>query len=254
MYSQIKKLEALCQQALLIRTGKSFTLTHAGMQLYQQSQSILASLSTLEHTFKNDPEKEGSIKIISPGSLGLKLYPSLLSVQEKHPKLTIDYRFSSNSAIEHALVNHTVDIGLMTRQPQKQGISAHPAGQETLYLVTPSKLKTITWKSLILLGFINHPDGEHHTNLLLGENYKEFVHYTQFPLKGFSNQISLILDPVSRGLGFTVLPGYAIEYFKQQTLITTYALNKPVNEVVYLRHQQHLLPNRVKYIKNKMLS
>jgi hypothetical protein len=54
---------------------------------------------------------------------------------------------------------------------------------------------------------------------LLSENLTEFEHVEQFQNKGFSSQISLILEPVSKGLGFTVLPLYAAKAYQSPDLI-----------------------------------
>jgi DNA-binding transcriptional LysR family regulator len=87
---------------------------------------------------------------------------------------------------------------------------------------------------LMALGFIDHPDGSHHAGLLLGANYPEFQHSNLFPRKGFSNQIGLILEPVSMGLGFTVLPAHAVEAFPNPQFIKAHRLAKPVRETLYL--------------------
>jgi DNA-binding transcriptional LysR family regulator len=97
------------------------------------------------------------------------------------------------------------------------------------------------------LGFISHPDAKHHAQLLLSENFNEFKHIDQFPRHGFSNQISLILEPVSRGLGFTILPHQAALAFNKQNEICIHTLATPVSETLYLcYHQKKPLPARVK--------
>lgn len=88
------------------------------------------------------------------------------------------------------------------------------------------------------LGFIDHPDGSHHAGLLLGANYPKFQHSSMFVKKGFSNQISLILEPVSMGLGFTVLPAYAVDAFQHPELVRSHRLPNPVSETLYLGVQR----------------
>ncbi|MFT5294634.1 MAG: DNA-binding transcriptional LysR family regulator [Colwellia sp.] len=61
----------------------------------------------------------------------------------------------------------------------------------------------------------HHPDSEHHVQQLLSKNFSEFEHTNQFEHKGFSNQISLIWEPVSRELGFTVLPLHTVNAFSK---------------------------------------
>jgi DNA-binding transcriptional LysR family regulator len=86
----------------------------------------------------------------------------------------------------------------------------------------------------VRLGFIGHPDGAHHAGLLLAANFPEFQHSNLFEKKGFSNQIGLILQAVSIGLGFTVLPAHAVETFKNPELISSHRLANPVSETIHL--------------------
>lgn len=112
--------------------------------------------------------------------------------------------------------------------------------------MTPASQTSLSWEALLQLGFIDHPDGAHHAKLLLGANYPEFEHSDQLPNRGFSNQIGLILEPVSRGLGFSVLPAYAVEAFARQDKITAHRLPVAVSETIYLcRRRQAVLPRRV---------
>lgn len=235
----VRKLEEQLGADLLVRQGKQFSLSGAGERLYTEAQRILFALSNLEQTVGEDPPFEGSVRIMSPGSVGLKLYPHLLALQSKHPKLVIDYRFAPNSDVETAIGASDVDLGFMTSRPTLADVSCTPVAQESLLLVTPATVKEPDWDTLMNLGFIDHPDGSHHASLLLGANYPEFQHSNLFPKKGFSNQIGLILEPVSMGLGFTVLPAHAVEAFEKREHIRAHRLANPVSETLYLCLPRH---------------
>ncbi|MCG9748418.1 LysR family transcriptional regulator [Shewanella sp. Isolate8] len=246
----VRKLEEQFDTQLLLREGKKFSLTHAGRQLYQQGQAILQSLAQLEQGIKQDPPFAGEVRLISPGSVGLKLYGELLELQCAHPELSLDYRFASNAGVESAIAAMEADIGLMTRQPELTEVQAEPIAKEPLLLVTPASQETVSWEALQQMGFFDHPDGAHHAKLLLGANYPEFEHSDQLPNRGFSNQIGLILEPVSRGLGFTVLPAYAVEAFARQELIRAHRLPNAVSEPIYLcRRRRSVLAKRVESVR-----
>ncbi len=249
----IRKLEEHLGKPLLIRQGKQFTLSEAGERLYREAREIILSLSNLEQRVGEDPAYEGVVRVMSPGSVGLKLYPHLLELQQQHPKLVIDYRFAPNSGVEEALATHGVDIGFMTSPPTLDEISVKPIAEEALLLVTPKGVPAPGWEQLLQLGFIDHPDGAYHAGLLLGANYTEFQHSSLFEKKGFSNQISLILEPVSMGFGFTVLPAYAVDAFQKPQRIKTHPLSNPVSETLYLGISRHRsIPNRVSTIINEV--
>jgi DNA-binding transcriptional LysR family regulator len=247
----IKKLEQQLDSALLIREGKSFTLTDSGKQLYQQGNEILQSLFSLKQSITQDNEFEGVVTVKSPGSIGLKLYPYLLEIQQQHKNLIFNYEFSPNKAIETSLTEHQCDIGLMTTLAKQDKLRSEKISNEALVLITANNIKNINWQTLLDIGFIAHPDAAHHSHLLLSENFEEFEHVGQFKQVGFSNQISLILEPVSKGIGFTVLPIHAAKAFHKQENISIHHLTKSISEPIYLCHNPATLDTqRSKYIRS----
>jgi DNA-binding transcriptional LysR family regulator len=246
---QVRKLEEYLGQQLLIREGKRFTLTTAGDRLYHEGQKLILSLSDLEQQVGLDPSHEGIVRVASPGSVGLKLYPHLLGLQKRYPKLVIDYRFAPNSDIEKLIAEHKVDIGIMTSLSTLSEVSLKAIAEEELLLVTPNDITEPSWEQLLALGFIDHPDGAYHASQLLSVNFSQFQHANQFKHSGFSNQINLILEPVSMGLGFTVLPSHAVEAFKEANKVTVHQLTHRVMESLYLgTHRNKFTPNRIKTV------
>ncbi|MBM7454947.1 DNA-binding transcriptional LysR family regulator [Oceanisphaera litoralis] len=242
----VRKLEAHFGVTLLVRQGKGFTLTDAGERLYTRAGDILQSLSGLEQHVGQDPAFEGLVRVMSPGSVGLKLYPQLLGLQRRHPGLVIDYRFAPNASVEQAVANNSTDMGLMTQPSALEAVRCRAIAREALLLVTPAAVSKPDWPALLALGFINHPDCAHHAGLLLSANFAEFEHVGQFQHSGFSNQIGLILAPVSLGLGFTVLPAHAVAAFPQPESIRAHALPRPVSETIYVAtHRHRPVANRV---------
>ena len=251
---QVKKLEQQLNTALLIREGKTFSLTNAGILLRQQGQHLLHSSAELEKSLQQDDPYIGTIKIATPGSIGLKLYPYLLDLQQQHKALAIHYKFSPNKSIEQDLLERKIDLGIVTELGRGENIVSEKIAIEPLVLVTAKSIKTINWQTLLNLGFVGHPDAEHHAHALLSKNYPEFEHINQFQQQGFSNQISLILEPVSRGFGFTVLPLHAANAFNKSNEIKLHPLEHTVNETLYLcQNRQSLQSNRSIYIKNAII-
>lgn len=251
----IKKLEQQLEVPLLIREGRGFSLTESGYSLYTKGLELLRSAAELESLVKNDEPHQGTIKIASPGSVGLKLYPFLLDIQQAHPNLIIDYAFSPNKDIEDRLAARKIDLGLITNLTTHHNLVCHKVAVEPLVLVTSCDISNVNWPLLLALGFMSHPDAAHHGQLLLSQNFTEFEHVAQFTHRGFSNQISLILEPVSRGLGFTVLPLYAVKAFSRQDLICIHPLTNTVNENLYLcSNRQAILSKRSQFIRDHIIN
>lgn len=245
----VRKLEEQLGQALLIRQGKSFSLTGTGERLYQEGRKLILSLENLEEQVGLDPTHEGLVRVASPGSVGVKLYPYLLALQACYPELVIDYRFAPNGDVERLIAEQKIDIGLMSCTSSMSEVSLRAIAEESLLLVTPAAVSEPSWDRLIALGFIDHPDGAHHASQLLSVNFPEFQHSNQFKRSGFSNQINLILEPVSLGLGFTVLPRHAVSSFKDPDKVKIHLLGNNVSEVLYVAtHGSRFSPNRVKTV------
>ncbi len=245
----IRKLEEHLDVPLLVRKGKQFELTDAGQRLYEESYPIIKALSDLERCVQADPPYAGEVKLMSPGSVGLRLYPKLLELQQSHPTLIIDYRFAPNSEIEKSIAESLADIGLMTQPSSIVDVQCRPVAEEALVLVTPKSVKRPNWRQLQALGFVGHPDGHHHATLLLRDNYPEFEHIELIEKKGFSNQINLILEPVAKGFGFTVLPTHAVEAFPGRESVNVHRLEKPVSETLYLATRAKVkLANRIETV------
>ncbi|ASP37629.1 LysR family transcriptional regulator [Bacterioplanes sanyensis] len=251
----IHKLEQQLGHTLLERQGKGFALSNHGERLYQRGRQLLQQWQGLEQHVREDPEDEGVVHILSPGSIGLKFYPQCLELQQRHPKLVVDYRFAPNLAIEQALVAGEADVGLLTELPRHGELLCQPMAEEALLLVTSSKETAISWQRLLELGFINHPDGAYHARRLLSANFGEFESVSQLPVTGFSNQIGLILEPVARGLGFTVLPETAVAMFPQKKDIRSHLLTHAVSETIYQVKNKHSAElARVRFFEGQLRS
>ncbi|MDE3271835.1 LysR family transcriptional regulator [Pseudoalteromonas sp. G4] len=249
----LRKLEDLLGAKLIVRDEKGFILTALGQRTYDEAKGIVSSLSSFKEKVRSDSKYSGEVKVMSPGSIGLALYLKLLEIQQEHVELYINYRFAPNDLILKSVEAQESDIGLLTVKPKNNAMQSTLVAEEKLALVTSKKYQGIDWQNLLDLGFINHPDGQHHAHLLLSKNFKEFSSVHQFKQKGFCNQIGLILEPVARGLGFTVLPENAVNSFPNQAQITRHSLTHEVNEKVYLvSYKSDKLSQRVQYILSQI--
>lgn len=249
----LKKLEDLLDEPLIQKTEKGFVLTPTGEQTYQEAKQIVATLQGFKEKVTTDSEHVGVVKIMSPGSIGLRLYPQLLALQIQFPELIIHYQFAPNSSIIKALQQGDIDIGLVTEHANSSLLNFEEIAQEPLQLVLPAEVENATFDTLKQLGFINHPDGHHHANQLLKANFAEFTHIKDIKESGFSNQIGLILTPVSLGLGFTVLPQSAVASFAEPEKIHIHELGQPSMEPVYLVTQNiKRIAKRLLFMHNKI--
>lgn len=222
---------------LVLRNQRPLELTPSGKvlitycdEIRQADKRLLLSLSESETT-------RGEISLISPGSIGLRLYPLLLSLQEQHSGLIIRHRFAPDSDVIDAVLHNQYELGFITQKPDDRRLVGEPFTREPLELVLPAGRKAECWEDLEALGFIDHPDGQAMATRLLSRNFPGNAGVRNLPQRGFSNQIGLILEPVARGLGFTVLPRFAREAWPNQAAIAVADGKIAVTDTLWLIHR-----------------
>ncbi|MFQ1778751.1 LysR family transcriptional regulator [Aeromonas veronii] len=232
---------------LLLRKPRLLELTPRGLVLLDFARQQEQAAEQLRARLSDDDPHRGAITLTTPGSIGLLLYPLLLDQQQEHPGLTIQHRFAPTPDIVQAVLAGRSDLGLVDQPPEHPSIAAEPFAREPLCLVVPNDGEEQSWQHLCQLGFIDHPDGRSMAQRLLGRRYPG-QRFDEIPLRGFTNQIGLILEPVARGLGFTVLPRFAVTAFAQQEKIRVIQSSIEVIDTLWLiyraewplpaRHQQ----------------
>lgn len=222
---------------LVIRRPRQIELTPAGRALLGYCREIEQADKRLQHRLADGDGMRGEVSLITPGSIGLALYPVLLDMQQATPGLVIRHRFAPDpEALEAVLQNH-YELGVVTLQPDDPRLVAEPFAEEELELIVPAGCRVDDWSDLERLGFIDHPDGRAMSTRLLSRHFPGNKGIRSIPAHGFVNQIGLILEPVARGLGFTVLPRHAREAFSRPRSIEVIESRAPVVDRLWLSHR-----------------
>ena len=249
----INKLENACGHALIHRDKKSFDLTEQGFLVYQYAEKLVKNEHALLEQLGFDNALAGDCRLACSGALALVLYPKLLALQVKHSQLIVQLKAAPNHQILDEIQSGKIDLGIVTDVPSKSTFDIQEVGREQLYLVLPANIEAECCDERLLtkLGLINHPDAKHYLSLYFAQSQDaDFtqLNIEQLPVTGYVNQISQILEPVAKGLGFTVLPKSAVDSFKdrqrlnivkpQHTVIETLYMVKKRNRVLAARFEQ----------------
>lgn len=214
---QVQRLEAACGP-LLIRRTRQASLTPAGVKVLAYARDMEQAQARLRLALADHDPHVGQISIASPGSIGLLLYPRLLALQAEHPGLAVSYRAAPTAEIIAAVLASRAELGIVTHRPDDERFTTELFTHEHLCLVVPAQMDDVDWPALARLGYIDHPDG-----MDMGRRLLARVHpgrrIDQLPVRGFTNQIGTILDPVAQGLGFTVLPRFAVQAYARRQAI-----------------------------------
>lgn len=222
---------------LLIRRPRQLELTPAGHALLDYCGEVGAADQRLQQRLSESDALHGEISLISPGSIGLALYPHLLALQKQHPGLAIRHRFAPDHDVLAAVLENRCELGLVTLKPDDPRLSVSRFAEEPLELVIPAGASVKSWADLQCLGFIDHPDGQAMAGRLLSRRFPGAPGVRSLPCKGFTNQISLILESVALGLGFTVIPRFARMAFAQQEAIQVLEAPPAIVDTLWLLHR-----------------
>lgn len=245
----IQKLEAQVGVNLLFRQGRQFELTAAGERLYHWARTLQQEERQLLASLSDDVPDEGACRIACSGALALQLYPLFLDHQVAFPKLQLSLEAAPNQRILAQLAAGEIELGLVSHADIPSAFSYQKLGEQPLQLVVPAAWQgdETSFEALNELGFIDHPDGAHYAERVL-IHWGGFEGYERLARRGYINQISQILLPVAKGLGYTVLPAAAVTAFDHPALIRVVRQNTPVVEPVFQVHRRnHPLPSRYRW-------
>ncbi|GLU34168.1 LysR family transcriptional regulator [Trinickia caryophylli] len=222
---------------LLIRRPRSLELTPAGRALLEYCDEVDCADERLKLRLTEADRDRGEISIITPGSIGLSVYPLLLELQQMSPGLSVRHRFAPDSEVLDGVLTNRYELGIVTLKPDDVRLEASYFAEEPLELVVPAGECVHTWEDLERLGFIDHPDGKAMASRLLSRRFPGNPGVRTLPCRGFSNQVGLILEPVARGFGFTVIPRHARTAFGRPDAIEVVECGATVVDTLWLIHR-----------------
>jgi len=252
----ISKLEKACGHSLIRRDKKSFEVTEQGRLVYQYADQLVKNEQGLMEQLAFDNPFSGDCTLACSGALALMLYPKLLDLQVQYPQLVVKLKAAPNHQILNEIQTGIIDLGIITDIPSYSLFDAVELGREQLCLVLPTKAKASSYSENLLteLGLINHPDAEHYLSIYFAQSQESnFTHLNikEIPVTGYVNQISQILHPVAKGLGFTVLPKSAVDTFQEPKQLKIFSPKKPVMQTLYMvTKRNRALPARFEVVKS----
>jgi DNA-binding transcriptional LysR family regulator len=247
---QVAKLEQATNHSLIKRTKKSFSITEQGRLVYKYAKTLAENELSLIESLSFDDPYTGACSLACSGSVALLLYPKLLELQSQYRELIVKVKAAPHQQILTEIKEGFIDQGIVTDIPNVALFDVTELGEEELCLIVPKNTNTqISISSLILsLGLIAHPDAEHYLSMYLAhseDGTSEHVNLVDIPQVGFINQISQILEPVAKGIGFTIIPKSALDSSSQLKNVKIVKPQKPVIETLYLvKKKNRTLPAR----------
>lgn len=195
---------------LFVRQGKHIQLSTAGQALYEQADTLLHQVRTLEQTMKEIASGEsGSLRIgvIEPAA-SVYLMPLLAQFCQEYPRMRISLEIMGTRFICQRVAKGRLEIGICSPPPTELGLIFEPLFSEPIALLMPEA------HALANVEHITPVDLQEQRLLLTGEYcaYRETIEYflaqrgiRVFPCMEISN-FDALKQGVQAGMGIAIVP------------------------------------------------
>ncbi len=137
---QLRLLQEEYGIKLYQKNGRLIELTQAGRLFLKDAKALLHQVGKLEENFQSNHRKAGSLAIGSSHSPAVSFLPSLMAAFKKtHPEVQFFLQTQGSYEIERLVLNHDVEIALITRPSYSPSLIYEPCRQEKIAAVVSNK-------------------------------------------------------------------------------------------------------------------
>jgi DNA-binding transcriptional LysR family regulator len=134
----IRKLEDELGEPLFDRSSREGVLTDAGQTLKEYAEKLLNLRADAQEALVELRQlQKGKLAIAANEFTGLYLLPVLAEFRRLHPMIRITVQRSLGSQIPDDLLRHTVEMGMLTYDPQDARLRSIVVYQDELTFVVP---------------------------------------------------------------------------------------------------------------------
>lgn len=136
----VKRIEDELGERLFDRSSRDGTLTEAGRLLQDYAQRLLGLASEAQSAIKElQHVRRGRIIIGANEAAVHSLLPHIERFAAAHANVLIDVRRVPSRQIANAVLDRTLDFGVLTFQPADRGVQTIPLGGDEIVLLTAPK-------------------------------------------------------------------------------------------------------------------
>ena len=236
---QVRRLEVELRQTLLVRNGRGATPTEAGKLLLAHSRGILHQVALAK-------EELGTVRGSLAGRVSIGLPPSLSKLitvpltrefRRRLPDAQLTLTEGFTVVMNEGLRAGRIDMVVLYNAPASPDIEIEPLHDDALVLfsATPAKRgtehplanklsATMTLQAVAALPLII-PSRPNAFRLLIDTEMMRVGCKPQIAME--IDGLNSILDLVREGMGFAVLPRYALRNFQGSHPFVTHAIIRP---------------------------
>jgi DNA-binding transcriptional LysR family regulator len=243
---QIKMLEEELGTSLLLRKGKKFQLTEAGRFFNEGALRILEDVALLERqTRLVGHDREAVIRIGCIGSIMFSFFPDLLAFLTKQaPESRIEIAELASEQQANAIRSGKIDVGFLRSWVESENLRFEALGEESLSIIHPLAMNAAPSAGLSFFAdkpFVSGSAPGLHERIEGACERAGFAPRVAYECSQFSS----ILKLVAAGLGWSVIPTFAL---KRLAIDGVGMIVLPDTVLFGIAYREGLLPERIKIV------
>ncbi len=246
----IRELEEYYGIHLFERIGRRIFPTESGKEFYGYALHIVSLFDDMEKKFRQW-NTSGVLRIGASITIGTHMLPSLLNkFKSNFPELRTEVTINKSAVIENLLLENSIDLGMIEKQPEADNICAIPFTQDFLCAIVPPNHPLADFSHISLEQMAQYPFLMRDRGSAGREILDAF-----FSLKGItvkpvweSSSTQAIVGAVAQGLGVAVLPYLLVKKDIEENTVKYVPFDKPLKRDLYIIY------HKSKYLTDSMKS
>ena len=246
----IRELEDYYGIHLFERIGRRIFPTESGKEFYGYALHIVSLFDDMEKKFRQW-NTSGVLRIGASITIGTHMLPSLLNkFKSNFPELRTEITINKSAIIENLLLENSIDLGMIEKQPEADNICAVPFTQDFLCAIVPPNHPLADFSHISLEQMAQYPFLMRDKGSAGREILDAF-----FSLKGItvkpvweSSSTQAIVGAVAQGLGVAVLPYLLVKKDIEENTVKYVPFDKPLKRDLYIIY------HKSKYLTDSMKS
>lgn len=210
---QIRRLERHVGHRLFDRLPRGVALTEAGRALLPRARRVLAELRAAETAIADDlASGRGSLIVGAIPTMAPYLLPPLLErFQRAYPECELTIREDFTERLVESLIDHELDIAIMSTPIQNSLIQLEIVGREELLLASAARPKRATRSDTPVAILRHRPAIVLQEMHCLGQQIESFCAARRLTRRVVcrSTQLDTIMRLVARDIGISFIPAMA---------------------------------------------
>src|SRR3954471_24721824 len=136
----VRRIEDELGERLFDRSSRDGTLTEAGRLLHDYAQRLLTLAGEAESAVQELQQmRRGRVIMAANEAAVHALLPHIERFAAAHPQVVIDVRRLASRQIATAILDRSIDFGVLTFAPTDRGVQTIPLGGDDIVLLTSPK-------------------------------------------------------------------------------------------------------------------